>query len=222
VVDDDDSLDPHKCELAWPSALASSKGLHRDSSLEEAVEAIQPTVLIGTTGQAGIFGEEVVRTVARHADNPLIMALSNPTSKTEALPADVFDWTDGRAYMATGSPFDPVEYNGHTLGVSQGNNVYVFPGVGLGAIISEATEVSDGMFAAAAHALADRVDTETLEAGMLYPPLAELRDISRSIAAAVAVEARDSGLGLDLTDAEIAQRLDHEIWDLDYPTMRPA
>jgi malic enzyme len=222
VVDDDDSLDPHKCELAWPSALASSKGLHRDSSLEEAVEAIQPTVLIGTTGQAGIFGEEVVRTVARHADNPLIMALSNPTSKTEALPADVFDWTDGRAYMATGSPFDPVEYNGHTLGVSQGNNVYVFPGVGLGAIISEATEVSDGMFAAAAHALADRVDTETLEARMLYPPLAELRDISRSIAAAVAVEARDSGLGLDLTDEEIAQRLDHEIWDLDYPTMRPA
>jgi malic enzyme len=150
------------------------------------------------------------------------MALSNPTSKSEAVPDDIFKWTDGRAYVATGSPFEPVEYGGRTLGVTQCNNVYVFPGVGLGAIVSEATEVTDSMFAAAAHALAEQVDNPTLAAGMLYPPLTELRSISRSIAAAVAREARDSGVGTDATDAEIDERLDHEIWNLDYPTLRPA
>ncbi|MEA1903732.1 MAG: NAD-dependent malic enzyme [Actinomycetota bacterium] len=222
VVDSDPDLDPHKRELAWPAEMASAIGLDRDSDLTVAVEAIRPTVMIGTTGQPGIFGEPIIRTMAEHAASPLVMALSNPTSKTEVVPTDVFEWTEGRAYMATGSPFDPVEYEGQTLGVSQGNNVYVFPGVGLGAIISEASEVTDSMFAAAAHALANRVDPETLDSRLLYPPLADLRSISRSIAEAVARDARDSGVGKDLSDDEISERLDHEIWDLDYPTLLPA
>ena len=119
---------------------------------------MKPTVLIGTTGQPGVFDEELITAVADYSPHPLVMALSNPTSKTEAVPEDVFRWTNGEAFVATGSPFDPVEYNGRSLGVSQGNNVYVFPGIGLGAIISEAGEVTDSMFAAAAKALANRVE----------------------------------------------------------------
>jgi len=222
VVGSDPDLDPHKRPFAWPADLAGAHGLHRRSSAAETVEAIRPTILIGTTGEPGAFSERVVRAAAEHAESPLIMALSNPTSKTEAIPADVFKWTEGRAYMATGSPFDPVDYAGRRLGVSQGNNVYVFPGVGLGAIVSEASAITDSMFAAAARALASRVSAQALESRMLYPPLADLRSISRSIAEAVAEEAREAGVGKELTGAEIAERLDREMWDLNYATLRPA
>lgn len=222
VVNDDPDLDPHKKDLAWPAELASAHGLHRGSQLEEVVETIHPTVIMGTTSQPGRFSEEIIRSMSKHTANPLVMALSNPTSKTEAQPSDVIEWSEGRAFIATGSPFDPVEYEGETFGVSQGNNVYAFPGIGLGAIISEAREVTDSMFAAAAHALANSVSQETLDHRVLYPPIAGLHSISRSIAAAVAKEARDCGIGKDLTDAEIADRLHHEMWDFDYPTLRPA
>ena len=222
VVDDDPELDLHKRELAWPARLTDEMGLKRGSSLKEVVETVRPTVIMGTTGQPGLFDEQIIRELAAHTENPFVMALSNPTSKTEAIPKDVYKWTDGRAYMATGSPFDPVEYEGRTLGVSQGNNVYVFPGIGMGAIVAEASEITDSMFASAAHALADMVDPERLESRMLYPPLSELPSISRTIALAVAKEARESGVGASMTDTEIEEKLDHEIWDLDYPTLRPA
>jgi malic enzyme len=107
------------------------------------------------------------------------------------------------------------------LPVSQGNNVYVFPGVGMGAIVAKAQVVTDAMFAAAANALAGLVSEQDLERGVLYPPLADLRSISRVLARAVAAAARDGGVGADMTDAEIDEALDHEIWDLDYPTLRP-
>ncbi len=222
VVNDDPDLDRHKIDLAWPAELAADYGLARGSDLMTSIEAIKPTILIGTTMVPGMFTEPMIREMAAHTENPLIMALSNPTSKTEALPEDVFAWTEGRAYVATGSPFEPVQFGDELLGVSQGNNVYVFPGVGLGAIVAEAAEVTDSMFAAAARALADEVDQERLDSRMLYPPLADLRSISRAIAAAVAKEARDCGAGRDFTDAEIQERLEVEIWNLDYPTLRPA
>jgi malic enzyme len=221
VAADRDSMDVHKEDVAWPIELCDRMGLTGSSGLPEVIEALHPTVLIGTTGQPSLFGEEVVTAVASHVERPVIMALSNPTSKSEAVPTDVFKWTEGRALMATGSPFAPVEYEGRLLPVSQGNNVYVFPGVGMGAIVAQATVVTDAMFAAAANALAGMLSEEDLARGVLYPPLADLRRISRGIARAVAVAARDSDTGADMTDAEIDEALEHEVWDLDYPTLKP-
>ena len=221
VTLDQIEMDAQK-DTAWPPELAHRLGLGRESSLLDIVKAVHPSVLIGTTGQPGLFSEEIVREMATHVDRPVIMALSNPTSKTEAIPEDVFRWTDGRGLMATGSPFAPVEYNGQQLHVSQGNNVYIFPGVGLGSIISGAREVTNGMLAAAAHALAGLVGEERLEMGALYPPIGELRTISRVIARAVAIEACEQGIGKDLTCDEIDAALDFEIWDLNYPTLRPV
>lgn len=215
-------MDFHKQSVAWPADLAAQTGLSGESKLMDVIEAVRPSVLIGTTGEPGVFSETVVRSVASHVDRPVVMALSNPTSKSEAVPADVFEWTKGRGLMVTGSPFDPVEYEGRTLRVSQGNNVYVFPGVGLGAIISGARQVSDSMFAAAANALGELVVEKDLEAGVLYPPLADLRSITRVIAFAVAKAASASGVGKAMTDQQIGAALNHEIWDLDYPTLRPV
>lgn len=222
VALDRSELDDHKRDLAWPAELAAAKGLDGSSGLEAVLEVVQPTVLIGTTGQPGIFSESIIRAMASHVDRPVVMALSNPTAKSEAIPADVFRWTDGRALMVTGSPFDAVEFGGKTLHVSQGNNVYVFPGVGLGAIVTGARKVTDGMFAAAANALAGLVSEPYLDKGLLYPPLAELRSISRTIARAVAIEACESGVGPAMTCDEIDDALDHEIWDLDYPILKPV
>jgi malic enzyme len=215
------TMDAHKEALAWPMELTRRLDLTGDSDLPAVIDAVHPTVIIGTTGEPGVFSEEIIRSVVGHVERPVVMALSNPTSKTEAVPADVFRWSDGRALMATGSPFDPVEYEGTKLHVSQGNNVYVFPGIGMGAIVSGATEVTDSMFAAAANALAELVTEEDLEAGRLYPGLANLRPITRTIARAVALAACESGVARGLTADEVDDALDHEIWNLDYPLLRP-
>jgi malic enzyme len=222
VALDRPKMDVHKQEVACPADLAHSLGLSGTSDMAAVIEAIHPTVFIGTTGEPGLFGEDTVRAVAAHVERPVVMALSNPTIKSEAIPADVFKWTNGRALMATGSPFDAVEFEGKMLQVSQGNNVYVFPGVGLGAIVTGAKEVTDSMFAAAANALAGMVTEEELANGVLYPPLADLRAISRVIARAVAIVAVESGVGNEMTDEEIDAALDHEIWNLQYPTLRPV
>lgn len=221
VVADRESMDLHKQDVAWPADAAHRFGLSGTSNLADAIDALHPTVVIGTTGEPGVFSEDIIKAVFEHVERPVIMALSNPTSKTEAVPASVFEWTDGKALMATGSPFAPVEYKGQMLPVSQGNNVYVFPGLGMGAIISKARVVTDAMFAAAANALAGLVVDEDLARGVLYPPLADLRSISRTIARAVAIAARDTGAGADWSDAEIDEALDHEVWDLNYPILKP-
>jgi len=221
VADYRAEMDEHKRSLAWPAELAAGYGLTGSSGLVDVLEAVKPTVMIGTTGEPGVFDESIITTMAAHVDRPVVMALSNPTVKTEAIPADVFRWTDGRALMVTGSPFDPVDYKGTKLRVSQGNNVYVFPGVGLGAIVSGARQVTDGMLAAAAHELAGMARDEDIARGMLYPPLGDLRAITRVIARAVATEACRSGVAEAMTCEEIDDALDHEIWDLDYPTLRP-
>ncbi|HEY8432827.1 MAG TPA: NAD-dependent malic enzyme, partial [Sandaracinaceae bacterium] len=149
----------YKAELAWPAELAAAEGLdpEGDRGLLACVRALSPTVLIGTSGQPNTFTEAIVRAMAERCERPAIFPFSNPNSKSEAHPRDIVRWTDGRALIATGSPFDPVEYEGRTIHVAQGNNVYVFPGVGLGALASGATRIVEPMFAVAAHAIGELV-----------------------------------------------------------------
>jgi malate dehydrogenase (oxaloacetate-decarboxylating) len=146
-----------------------------------------------------------------------LLPLSNPTSKTEALPADILEWTDGRAVVATGSPFAPVEIGGQVRVIGQANNVFVFPGVGLGAIVGEAHEVTDEVFLIAAHTLADHVTPERLATGAIYPPVSELRNVSRAIAEKVVCQARDCGVGRGYHDNQIATAVEAAMW---FPTYR--
>ena len=132
--------------------------------------------------------------MAAHVERPVIFPMSNPTSKSEAKPVDIVNWTDGRALIATGSPFDPVPYGGRTIKIGQGNNAFVFPGVGLGVLVSEAKEVTESMFAAAAVRLACEVQQEDFDAGMLFPPPSHIRRVSRGIAEAVVKQAREEGV----------------------------
>jgi malic enzyme len=208
-------LDPDKRSFA----IAPQGGV---GSLADAVRELRPTILVGTTGVAGTFTEEVVRGMANASRRPIIMPLSNPTAIAEARPEDILRWTDGRALVATGSPFRAVEHEGVRHEIGQANNVFVFPGIGLGAIVSEATAVSDGMILAAARALAECVAPARLDAGALYPPISELRAVSRRVALAVAREAVRAGLAAARDEAELEADLDAAMWWPDYVPYRPA
>jgi malate dehydrogenase (oxaloacetate-decarboxylating)(NADP+) len=159
-----------------------------------AVETLQPTAIIGVSGQPGTFTQPVLAAMARLNDRPIVFALSNPTSKAECTAEQAYAWTEGRAIFASGSPFAPVTIGDKTYVPGQGNNAYIFPGVGLGAIASGARLVTDEMFFAAAMALARRVSAADLEQGLIYPPLTAIREVSVAIAVAVAEVAYQRGL----------------------------
>jgi malic enzyme len=224
VIAGDHLAQSAKQEFAWPVAAAAKFGLASQSpaDLLTVVNAIHPTVLIGTSGTSGTFSEPVVRAMARGTGRPIIFPLSNPTSKAEAIPADLIRWTDGNALVATGSPFSPVNFNGRTFRIGQGNNVYIFPGIGLGVLVSQAKIVIPAMFNAAARALADHVSQEDLDAGALYPPLAKLRDVTASIACAVVKVARGAGIGRTIADEEVMNAVRAEMWTPDYPELVPV
>jgi malate dehydrogenase (oxaloacetate-decarboxylating)(NADP+) len=162
--------------------------------LAAAVEALKPTGIIGVSGKYGIFNRPVLEAMARVNDRPIIFALSNPTTKAECTAEEAYIGTEGRAIFASGSPFAPVTLGGKTLVPAQGNNVYIFPGIGLGAIASGARHVVDEMFFVAARALAQEVSADDLEQGRVYPPLARIREVSATVAAAVAEVAYRRGL----------------------------
>jgi malic enzyme len=214
-------LDAGKRSLAMSTEALHAAGLANEGTkpagLEAVVGAIRPTILIGTTGVAGTFTEAVIRCLAEDV-RPIALPLSNPTSLCEADPADILRWTDGRALVATGSPFPPVALASDTREIAQANNVFVFPGLGLGAIVAEARAVSDRMLLAAARALADAVTEERLAAGMLLPPIGDLRSIARRVAIAVATEARRAGVAGLPDDRDIAAEVDAATW---WPTYVP-
>jgi malic enzyme len=184
--------------------------------LTTVIRHVKPTVLLGTSGTPGAFTEEAIREMAAHVDRPLVMPMSNPTSKTEAQPKDIISWTEGRAIIATGSPFEPVEYDGVTHVVGQANNAFVFPGIGLGAIVAEAREIPDSLFLAAADALAQAVPEERLAQGAIYPSQQDLRSVSRTIAEEVVRSARDAGIGRHFSDDEIGPAVESRMWFPDY------
>ncbi len=163
-------------------------------NLEEAVRALRPTAIIGCAGQPGVFSEPVVKLMSEMNERPIIFALSNPTAKSECTAQQAYHWSEGRALFASGSPFAPVELGNKTLVPGQGNNAYIFPGVGLGAVVSATSRVTDEMFLAAARVLAGQVSEQDLAKGRVYPPLADIRDVSALIAAEVASIAYRRGL----------------------------
>ncbi len=224
VVDDGEIRDGYKRDFAWPAALAAKEGLAKGTSrdLLSVIRALKPTVLIGTSGEPGTFTETIVREMGRHVERPVIFPMSNPTSKSEAKPADLVAWTDGRALIATGSPFEPVSHAGRRISIGQGNNVFIFPGVGMGALVAEASEVTDGMFAVAAQRLADEVSASDLESGSLFPSTREIRRVSARIAEAVVAEARDSGVGRPIADESIPLAVAAATWNPAYVPMVPV
>ena len=203
---------------AVPPALLAAEG---DVQLADVIDAWRPNVLIGTTAVQGRFDEATIRALGRVSARPVVLALSNPITACEVTPAEVYAWTEGRAIVATGSPFDPVEVDGHLRAVGQGNNAFVFPGLGLGAIVAEAREVTDAMLVAAAQTLAASVSTERLAAGVIYPPIADLPKLARAIACVVVREARDSGVGRVLQDDEIEPAVEAAMWNPVYRPYRP-
>jgi malate dehydrogenase (oxaloacetate-decarboxylating) len=189
--------------------------------LAEVVARVHPTVLIGTSTRAGAFTEAVVRDMAAHAERPVILPMSNPTALSEAAPADLIRWTGGRALVATGSPFGAVDHGGIRYEISQANNALIFPGLGLGVIAARARRVTDGMLLAAARAVADLVDISTPGAPLL-PPVADLRDTSVAVAAAVARAAEAEGVASATLDADLAAELRALMWEPRYRPVRPA
>lgn len=219
VVAGDDHANGAKAEVATDPSLIAGWGSDR-LDLATVIDHHTPSVLVGVTGQPGMFTRSMITTMAAHHDRPIVMPLSNPTTFTEATPADILAWSEGRAIVATGSPFAPVTTGGSRQVIGQANNVFIFPGMGLGVVTSGAREITLDMFLAAAGALADFVDDATLAGGSLFPAITQVREVSRAVALAVAAEAARTGLAAPLADPEAA--IDRAMWFPEYVPYRPA
>jgi malate dehydrogenase (oxaloacetate-decarboxylating) len=188
--------------------------------LADVVANAQPTLLVGTSGQAHAFSEQVVRAMAASVQRPMIFPLSNPTERSEATPADLIAWTGGRGVIGTGSPFPAITHDGKPFRVDQTNNAYVYPGIGLGVIAAKAERISEGMFLAAARTIAELSPAKRDPEANLLPPLADLRKVSLQVAIAVARQAQAEGLALPLADADLAAVVKAKMWDPVYPPYR--
>ncbi|MGB5621349.1 MAG: NAD-dependent malic enzyme [Gammaproteobacteria bacterium] len=224
LIEDGGFADSYKAELAWPADLARKFDLYEPANrqLGHVVESFRPTVLIGTSGTPGAFDRNIVETMAEHCEHPVIMPFSNPTDFAEGRPEEIIRWSKGRALVATGSPFADVDYEGRHYRIGQGNNVFVFPGLGLGSLLCGASRITDAMITAASGALAGEVSEEELADGMLYPAISRLRPVSRVVAAAVMAQAGEDCVGQRLDEAEIEARLTAASWDPVYPRYVPA
>ena len=216
ITDDMANIPDFQKKLAQPKSKADAWGLHTTSALENIVKQTQPSVLIGVSGQTGLFSEEVITTMYRHCDAPLIMPLSNPTSRIEAVPADILLWTEGKALVATGSPFDAVTVAGREIPIAQCNNAYIFPGIGLGVIAAKAERVTDTMLMAAARALSDCSPVAQTGKGAVLPSFKDIRDVSTRIAVAVAKQAITDGVAKPHEQESLEARIEENFWTPEY------
>ncbi len=214
LVEDIAGIRPAQQPVVQPrSAVANWQLEHADHiSLLDVVRNARPTTLIGVSGQAGAFTEEVVRAMAAAVERPVIFPLSNPTSRSEATPTDLMSWTDGRALIGTGSPFAAVSWNGRQVPIDQTNNSYIFPGMGLGILSVSARRVTDAMFMAAAKCLAGLSPARNSKSGRLLPPVSELRSVSFAVAKAVAQQAIDDGVADPLGHQTMESRICANVW----------
>jgi malate dehydrogenase (oxaloacetate-decarboxylating) len=205
---------PVECIAGWAAAKSASV------KLEEVVTQVHPTILIGTVASAGAFTEAVVREMAQYVEHPIIFPLSNPTSKGEAIPTDLISWTDGRAVIATGSPFPDVWYGGQRISIGQCNNMFIFPGVGLGVLAARARRVTNSMFLAAAQALSACSPALTLPTAPLYPPVEAVREVAEQVALAVGLAAQQAGVAKPTPPKELARQVQTLMWTPQYPRLR--
>jgi malate dehydrogenase (oxaloacetate-decarboxylating) len=210
-------------QASYARPVAESRDWKREAnsiSLAEVVRRVAPTMLIGASNAAGAFTKPIVKEMAAHTERPIIFVLSYPQTRAEANPGDLIAWTDGRALVATGSPFAPITYKGVTYVVAQLSNAMLYPGLCLGAIVARARKISDGMFAAAASALSSLV-TVRQQGSSLLPHIDDLRTVSMTVAAAVAEAASDEGLaGIECDD--IVQQVHDAMWQPEYRQIRAS
>jgi Malic enzyme len=183
-------------------------------TLQEVITHVKPSVLLGLSGVAGLFTEAMVQSMAEHHARPIVFPLSNPTANCEATPEEILAWSQGRAIVATGSPFADVVYAGKTHPIGQGNNAFIFPGLGFAAVLGECSRISDGMVAEAAYALADYVAEHYLDKGLIYPPVADLKKVSLAVATRVLGKALEEGCATraDLHQTDLEAYVSANLW----------
>ncbi|TQI82348.1 NAD-dependent malic enzyme [Serratia fonticola] len=217
LTDDQINLAPFQRKLAQPrTRLAAWQGQGETFSFMDVVSHAKPTVLIGVTGQPGLFSEDVIREMYRHCPQPIVMPLSNPTSRVEARPEDILNWTDGNAIIASGSPFEPVNYKGKHYPIAQCNNVYIFPGIGLGVIASHASRVTENMLMAASRTLARCSPLVREGQGPLLPDVSEIQQVTREIALSVAIAAQSDGVAVEITEEALRNNIEANFWHPQY------
>jgi malate dehydrogenase (oxaloacetate-decarboxylating) len=194
----------------------------RGTALADVVHHARPTVLLGATGEPGVFTEAIIREMAAHTERPIIFPMSNPTSRAEAIPADLLHWTDGRALVATGSPFAPVTRGGRIHVIAQSNNSYIFPAIGLAVRATGIRRITDELFMTAAEALKETSPALQDPDASLLPALRNIRSVARHIARAVALEAQAQGLADPLEEDRLERRLDEAMWFPAYRRLVPA
>jgi len=224
LSDGRESLETYKKELAWPEAMAGQLNLDDNGrrDLARVVKAYKPNTLIGTSGQPEAFDEAVVTAMLDAVDQPTILPMSNPTSISEGTPADIAAWSNGRALIATGSPFDDIHLNGKRQRVGQANNVFVFPGLGLGAIVSGANQVTNSMISACAHALADSLTASDRRHCCLMPEISRLWEVSGIVGLAVAKQAVADDVSTCNAGDDLGNMIENYRWKPTYPEFVPG
>ncbi len=224
LILDNRELQPHKAAFAHKASEVegwTKNGTNPD--LRTTIEKAKCTVLIGLSGQPGAFDQGVVEAMSRNSKRPILFALSNPTKLVEALPSDLLAWTDGNALVATGSPFAPVNLDGRRFPIGQGNNAFVFPGLGLGAMLARVSEITDTMVLAGAYAVSDYTKQHHAQFGLIYPPLTDLPKVSRLVAAAVVKQAVADGVARESVPSDpdaLAEWIDDRFWEPEYLPIR--